>query len=120
MVSKRIQGSGVMIQHGDQHPCNADTVLKVQMTAKLVHRESEREPTVPCMDTPFAFAHVCDIVDCQQPDVYMGTAALKDEIVLHCGVLGLWLCSLWCSCVSQRRDICVFLVALCCNLPNSI
>jgi hypothetical protein len=42
MVSARTYGeqmhppSGVMIQHGDQHPCNADIVLVVQMTVKCI------------------------------------------------------------------------------------
>jgi hypothetical protein len=32
MVSNCVRGSGLMIQHGDQHPCSATIVLVVQMT----------------------------------------------------------------------------------------
>jgi hypothetical protein len=62
-----------------------------------------------------------NIVDCQQPDVYMGTAALKTNLycIVVCWTLALQLV-LWCSCALQLGDFGIRFVAVCCNLPRPV
>lgn len=59
-------------------------------------------------------------VDCQQPDVYMGTAALKDELILHRGVLDFGYAACGAAVCRNFGNICVFFGAFCCTLPKVV
>ena len=90
------------------------------MTVKLVHRESECESKRTMHGQALCLRACVRHCRLSATRCLYGDCSIERRNCTALWCVGLWLCSLWCSCVSQFRDICVFLVAFCCTLPNFV